>query len=113
MFASRLSRALLKPLDSSSSSAATCALSLDFLIPPELELELELDRDEDEVVRDFEDEVVFGFKVVFCFGFGWADGGSWMFRPGLAAVGVAPPQLPSRLMRIWVMSILQADPAGP
>ena len=63
MFASRLSRALLKPLDSSSSSAATCALSLDFLIPPELELELELepelepelDRDEDEVVRDPED----------------------------------------------------------
>ena len=115
MFASRLSRALLKPLDSSSSSAETCALSLDFLIPPELELELELDRDEDEVVFGFEDEVVFGFEDEVVFGFGdevvfdGADGGSWMFR----AVGVEPPQLPSRLMRIWVMSILQADPAGP
>ena len=68
------------------------------------------------MVRDFEDEVVFGFEVGFGFvvGFG-ADGGSWMFRPRLVlrAVGVAPPQLPSRLMRFRTMSILQADPAGP
>ena len=58
-------------------------------------------------MRDPEDEVVFGFDG--------ADGGSWMFRPRMVfrAVGVALPQLPSRLMRFRAMSILQADPAGP